>query len=243
MTFSISARCPRTGKFGVAVSTAVPAVGAICPFGAPGVGAIATQAWVNPYLGIDGIELLRQGLGAEEVLQHLIGEDPGRDMRQLGVVDRLGRAAAYTGSACTGWCGHLVGDGYTIQGNMLTGGDTLQAMADSFAASAEEDLPERLVRALEAAQSVGGDKRGRQSAAVKVYATEEYPYLDLRVDEHSEPVAELRRVFEVAQRQLLPFVAMMPTRADAVGGHDEQVEQFILLSPQDRAKRGDAAIQ
>lgn len=239
MTFSIAARCPDTGNLGVAVSTAVPAVGAICPFGAPDVGVVSTQAWVNPYLGIDGVELLRQGVPANDVLNRLIAKDPGRDMRQLGVVDRLGHAAAYTGSACTGWCGHLIGEGYTIQGNMLTGGETLQAMADSFAGSAGEELAERLVRALEAGQSVGGDKRGRQSAAMKVYAREEYPYLDLRVDEHPDPVAELRRLFEVARSQLLPFVNMMPTRADAIGSHDEVVEQFILLSPAERARVGD----
>lgn len=236
MTFSISARCPRTGSLGVAVSTAVPAVGAICPFGAAGVGAIATQAWVNPYLGIDGLKLLRQGISAQEVVHLLISEDPGRDMRQLGVVDSLGRAAVYSGAACTVWYGDLTGPGYSIQGNMLTGAETLRAMADSFNTSSEEDLSERLVRALEAAQAVGGDKRGRQSAAVKVYATEEYPYLDLRVDEHPNPVAELRRVLEVARRQLLPFIEMMPTRLDAVGGHNERVEQFILLSPQERAE-------
>ncbi|HET7397635.1 MAG TPA: DUF1028 domain-containing protein [Intrasporangium sp.] len=237
MTFSIAARCPRTGMAGVAVSTAVPAVGALCAFGAPGVGAVATQSWVNPYLGIDGVELLRQGLGAEEVVSRLVSEDPGREVRQLGVVDRRGGAATWSGSQCTGWFGSLSGPGYAIQGNMLTGAETLSAMQDSFLASAEEDLPERLVRALEAGQAAGGDKRGRQSAAVKVYAAQEYPYLDLRVDEHADPVAELRRVFEVARRQLLPFIEMMPSREDPIGGHDPAVEAFILLPPEERARR------
>lgn len=237
MTFSIVARCPRTAMSGVAVSTAVPAVGAICAFGAPGAGSIATQSWANPYLGIDGVELLKQGLSAEEVVERLIGDDPGRDMRQLGVVDGHGGSAAYSGTQCTSWFGDLAGDGYSIQGNMLTGGETLQAMQASFESTTEQDLPERLVAALEAGQTVGGDKRGRQSAAVKIYAREAYPYLDLRVDEHSDPVAELRRVFEVARRQLMPFIAMMPTRHDPIGGHDPEVEQFILLSPQERARR------
>jgi uncharacterized Ntn-hydrolase superfamily protein len=237
VTFSIAARCPRTGMTGVAVSTAVPAVGAICCFGAPAVGAVATQSWANPYLGIDGVELLRQGLSAAEVVDRLVTGDPGRDMRQLGVVDARGNAAAHSGSKCTGWFGHLTGNGYSVQGNMLTGGDTIEAMRDSFEATPTLDLPERLVRALEAGQSVGGDKRGRQSAAVKVHWREEYPYLDLRVDEHPEPVAELRRILEVARRQLLPFIEMMPTRQDPIGGHDEAVEQFILLSPQERAQR------
>jgi uncharacterized Ntn-hydrolase superfamily protein len=222
---------------GVAVSTAVPAVGAICCFGAPGVGAVATQSWANPYLGIDGVELLRSGLSAEQVVERLIGADPGRDMRQLGVVDAQGNSAAHSGASCTDWFGHVTAPGYSIQGNMLTGGETVQAMQESFESTASLDLPERLVRALEAGQAVGGDKRGRQSAAVKVYWREEYPYLDLRVDEHAQPVAELRRVLEVARRQLIPFIEMMPTREDPIGGHDEAVEQFILLSPEDRAAR------
>jgi uncharacterized Ntn-hydrolase superfamily protein len=222
---------------GVAVSTAVPAVGAICSFGAPGAGSVATQSWANPYLGIDGVALLRQGLEAPEVLARLIGEDPGREIRQVGIVDGRGGAAAYSGARCTSWFGDLTGAGYSIQGNMLTGGDVLVSMQEDFEASVELELPERLVRALEAGQSVGGDKRGRQSAAVKVYAAEEYPHLDLRVDEHPDPVRELRRIFEVARRQLSPFIAMMATRDDPLGHHDEAVEQFILLSPEDRAKR------
>jgi uncharacterized Ntn-hydrolase superfamily protein len=237
MTFSIVARFPRTAMSGVAVSTAVPAVGAICAFGAPGVGSIATQSWANPYLGIDGVELLKQGLSAEDVVERLIGDDPGRDMRQLGLVDGQGRSAAYSGAQCTSWFGDITGDGYSIQGNMLTGGETLQAMQANFESTTEQGLPERLIAALEAGQSMGGDKRGRQSAAVKIYASEAYPYLDLRVDEHPDPVAELRRVFEVARRQLMPFIAMMPTRHDPIGGHDPEVEQFILLSPHERARR------
>lgn len=237
MTFSIAARCPDTGMVGVAVSTAVPAVGAICSFGAPGVGAVATQSWVNPYLGIDGVELLKAGRSADEVIERLVEGDPGRDVRQLGVVDAQGHSASYTGSACTDWFGHLNGPGYSIQGNMLTGGETLDAMQESFLGTEGLDLPERFVQALEAGQAAGGDKRGRQSAALKVWKIEEYAYLDLRVDEHAQPVAELRRVFEVARRQLLPFVGMMPSRQDPIGGHDPEVEAFILLSPQERAAR------
>ena len=180
---------------------------------------------------------MRQGLSAPEVLEKLISEDPGRDMRQLGIVDGQGGVAVHSGTKCTSWFGDIAGPGYSIQGNMLTGGETLEAMKDSFEATADAELPERLVSALEAGQAVGGDKRGRQSAAMKIYAREEYPYLDLRVDEHSEPVAELRRVYEVARHQLLPFIAMMPTRNDPIGGHDHEVEQFILLSPQERARR------
>jgi uncharacterized Ntn-hydrolase superfamily protein len=237
MTFSIVARCPDTAMLGGAVSTAVPAVGAICLFGAPGAGFVSTQSWVNPYFGIDGVAMLRQGASADEVLARLLDGDPGRAMRQLGIVDARGHSVAHTGEECTDWSGHLTGPYYSIQGNMLTGPGPLSAMEESFQNSAGEPLPERLVRALEAGQTAGGDKRGRQSAALKVFSVEEYPYLDVRVDEHSQPVAELRRVFDVASRQLLPFIRMMPTREDPIGGHDKEVEAYILLSPEERERR------
>src|SRR5262249_40076076 len=118
-TFSIAARCPRTGMVGVAVCTAVPAVGALCPFAKPRIGAIATQSFVNPYLGIDGLKLLEQGLSAQETLERLIADDRGRDRRQLSVVDSRGRAAAFTGKDCFSWHGHIVGHGYAVAANMM----------------------------------------------------------------------------------------------------------------------------
>ena len=237
MTFSIAARCPETGMLGVAVSTAVPAVGSVCPFVARGVGAVATQAWVNPYLGIDSLGLLAADVAPEEVIERLMESDPGSAMRQLGVVNARGESAAYSGSDCVDYFGHFNGPNYSIQGNMLTGEETLTAMVDDFAATSADALPERLISALEAGQAVGGDKRGRQSAAMAVYHLEEYPYLDLRVDEHVEPVAELRRVFEVWQRQMKPFVAMMPSREDPIGAHDQAVVDFIMLSPEQRSRQ------
>src|SRR6185295_9646951 len=131
-TFSISARCARTGMLGVAVSTAVPGVGGICPFVEPGVGAISTQSWVNPYLGIDGLPLLRAGKSAQDVLNELIDKDPGRDVRQLGIVDSKGASAAWSGKNCTSWFGHLTGPNYAVQGNMLVGETTIAAMAEAF---------------------------------------------------------------------------------------------------------------
>ena len=161
-TFSVSARCQKTGMLGVAVSTAVPGVGGICPFVKPGVGAVATQSWVNPYLGIDGLKLLEQGKTAQEALDTLIAADPGRDVRQLGIVDAAGRSAAWSGAQCTNWFGHITGPDFSVQGNMLVGERTIQAMAEAFTASAGLTLPERLMAVLEAGQSAGGDKRGRQ---------------------------------------------------------------------------------
>ncbi len=230
-TFSIAARCDRTGMLGVAVSTAVPAVGAICPFVKAGVGAIATQSWVNPYLGIDGLKLLEEGKSAQETLDQLIENDAGRDDRQLGIVDAQGRAAAYTGASCVDWAGHEIGEGFSVQGNMLVGAATVERMARAADKSRASDLPERLMLVLEAGQSAGGDKRGKQSAALKIFKKEEYPWLDLRVDEHRFPVAELRRILEVARHQLLPFVDGMPTRENQLAGLPDEVTEMLMTPP------------
>jgi uncharacterized Ntn-hydrolase superfamily protein len=240
-TFSIAARCPRTGMFGVAVSTAVPGVGGICPFLCAAIGAVSTQSWVNPYLGIDGIGLLAEGLSAEAALDKLIADDPGRDVRQVGLVDRNGQSAAWSGKDCTAWFGHITGADYAVQGNMLVGEPTIKAMAETFEGAVGLDLPERLLTVLEAGQAAGGDKRGRQSAALKVVHQEEYPYLDLRVDEHRHPVAELRRVFEVARHQYLPFVVGMPTRANPLGNLPERVGAMLLTPPPYRPGGGGSA--
>jgi uncharacterized Ntn-hydrolase superfamily protein len=240
-TFSIAARCARPGMVGVAVSTAVPGVGGICPFVQAGVGAVSTQSWVNPYLGIDGIRLLADGLGAQAALDRLIEGDPGRDVRQLGLVDQSGESAAWSGKDCTPWFGHITGPHYAVQGNMLVGEPTIAAMARAFEDAEALDLPERLLVVLEAGQAAGGDKRGRQSAAIKVMHQEEYPYLDLRVDEHRHPVAELRRVFEVARQQYLPFIVGMPTRANPQGALPEAVGTMLLTPPPYRPGGGGSA--
>lgn len=230
-TFSITARCSRTGMLGVAVSTAVPGVGGICPFVKEDVGAIATQSWVNPYLGIDGLKLLEQGLSAPEALDRLIADDPGREVRQLGVVDAQGRSAAHTGRDCVDWAGHRTGDGWAVQGNMLVGAATIERMAEAAKATEPLDLAERLMIVLEAGQAAGGDKRGKQSAALRVFHEEQFPWLDLRVDEHRNPVAELRRVFEIAKQQVVPFVKGMPSRHDPVRSLPEEVTAMLLTPP------------
>lgn len=227
-TFSIVAYDATSGMLGVAISTRVPAVGAVCPFARAGVGAISTQARTNPLLGIDGLDLLEQGYSAEEVLEKLLDADPDPEMRQIIAVDREGRSAAHTGSETDPWQGHRTGDGYAVAGNMLVGEETITAMAEAFEASADEPLSERLLQALESGQSAGGDKRGRQSAALYVVRSEPYPYLDLRVDEHPDPVAELRRVHEVAKRELLPFVEAMPTRENPKGDFGEELKGKML---------------
>lgn len=231
MTFSIVARCARTGELGVAVSTAVPAVGSMCPYMRAGVGAVSTQSWVNPYLAMHALDGLEQGDSAEAALERVLRTDSAAALRQIGIVDREGRSAVWTGSNCTAWAGHRRGADYTVQGNMLTGSETVQAMAEAFELRAGKPLDERLMAALEAGQAAGGDRRGRQSAALRIVRSEAYPALDLRVDEHAEPVAELRRVLEVARHQLVPFIDGMPTRDEPGRAPPSEVTQLLLKAP------------
>lgn len=240
-TFSIVAHCPRTGMLGVAVSTAVPAVGALCPYVRPGVGAVSTQSWVNPYLAMHALDLMQKGHIGPEALEIVLSTDAAKNLRQIGVVDSGGRASAWSGASCTPWYGHIVDAHFAVQGNMLMGESTLAEMARAFRNSVEHDLAERLLRALEAGQVAGGDKRGKQSAALKVYHTEDYAWVDLRVDEHAEPVSELRRVHTIARQQLLPFVEGMPRRNQAAGALPDSVPQMLLKPPPLRPGGGGSA--
>jgi uncharacterized Ntn-hydrolase superfamily protein len=223
MTFSIAARCPRTGALGVATSSKALGAGGLVPYVEAGVGAIASQSFVNPYLGYDGLRLLGDGLPAQRVVERVIESDRGREMRQLGVVDKDGRADAYTGERCIDWAGHVFGPGYVCLGNILVGEHVVKAMASSFDTTSNEELPERLIQALEAGQEAGGDRRGRQSAGIQVYTTEEYPLLDLRVDDHPDPVPELRRVFGVWMAEESDWLRMIPTREDFTPHWEEVV--------------------
>jgi len=201
MTFSIIARDAKYELYGVAVSTAVPCVGAMVPHVKPGVGAIATQSYTNVRLGIDGLKLLELGLSPEAALTSLLAEDEGAALRQAAGIDSQGRVFAYTGAECVDWCGQRTGGDYSVQGNMLVGEETIDAMAEAFEAS-RGHLSSRLLKALEAGQAAGGDKRGRESAALLVapFLTEETK-IDIRVDLHEDPVAELRRIFDVMRER------------------------------------------
>jgi uncharacterized Ntn-hydrolase superfamily protein len=204
-TYSIAACDLDAGQWGVAVESKFLAVGALCPFAEPLVGAVATQSYVNPRYGPDGLALLRQGLSAEEVVQRLTEADEGRDHRQLGVVDARGRAATYTGEGCHDWAGGRTGEGYAAQGNILVSGETVDALAETFEGTAGKPLAERLLECLDAAQAAGGDRRGQQSASVIVvqkdggYAGLSDTLVDLRVDDHERPLEELRRLYRIHQ--------------------------------------------
>jgi uncharacterized Ntn-hydrolase superfamily protein len=196
-TFSIVARDPDAPGFGVAVATARPAVGSLVPFVSLQ-GGIATQARVSTDLGRRGLALLAQGVPLPTALQALLDDDPDRDIRQLHGLDAR-EAFAHTGAKCVPWCGHHMGDDFSVAGNMLAGPEVLPAMAAAFLQGRAErrEFSERLLLALEAGQAAGGDKRGKQSAALLVASAAPRMYHNLRVDEHADPVAELRRVYDV----------------------------------------------
>jgi uncharacterized Ntn-hydrolase superfamily protein len=194
-TFSIAAHDPGTDAFGVAVSTARPNVGSLVPFVCRR-GAIATQARVSTDIGRRGLHLLDQGMPIQVALRALLETDPDREIRQVHGLDAAG-TFCHTGKNCVPWCGHLAGTGFSVAGNMLTGPEVIQAMADAFAEAARREISERLLLALEAGQAAGGDKRGRQSAALLVASGEPRMYHNLRVDDHANPVAELRRIYDL----------------------------------------------
>ena len=200
----------------------------------PGIGAVSTQSWVNPYLAIETLVHIREKSDAWLALDKAIADDPDSRLRQIGAVGITGPGAAFTGSDCTNWKGHLVGADYAIQGNMLTGPQTLEAMQNNWLTNSSMELAERLMQVLEAGDQAGGDLRGKQSAALKVMGREIYAEVDLRVDEHNEPVAELRRVLEVAKKQLLPFVRGMPKRYGTSTALPDSVMQMLLQPPASR---------
>jgi uncharacterized Ntn-hydrolase superfamily protein len=222
MTWSIIARDKETGQFGIAVATRFFAVGARVPYIAAGIGALATQALVNPYYGIDGLKLLRQGLGPRDIVASLIAADSGRATRQFHVMDAGGRIAAHTGRECVDWCGHIEDTGFSIAGNMLAGAGVLDATAESYIASEKLPLAQRLIAAMRAGEAAGGDKRGRQSAALLIYGAEEWSALDLRVDDHTDPLAELGRLEQVSREHWVPFRQFLPTRANPAGVTDRE---------------------
>jgi uncharacterized Ntn-hydrolase superfamily protein len=231
MTWSIVARDPSTGQIGVAVATCAFAVGARVPFVATGIGAIATQAFVNPFYGHRGLELLRAGASAEDVVRIVTAADGGRGQRQVHVIDRDGRFAAYTGAECVPWCGHLVRDTFSVAGNMLAGAAVIEETAKAFEGEADLPLSRRFLAALRAGEAAGGDKRGKQSAAMLIHDEEEYPLMDLRVDDHTDPLSELARLERVAHKRFLHYRKFMPSKANPAGVTDRaEIERRIAES-------------
>ena len=231
-TFSIVALCEKTGALGVAVASAVPAVGSMCIYSRPNVGAVSTQSWVNPYLAIDALDFLAAGDTAESALARALALDPDPGLRQIGLIDAAGRSAAHTGADCTGWCGHLSGLNFSVQGNMLVDESVLSAMSAGFQGKLE--FADALLATLKMGDAAGGDKRGKQSAALRIHGREQYPLLDLRVDDHPQPIEELERILGVARVQYLPFVESMPARYGKEKKLSPEVQEILLRSPRDR---------
>src|SRR5580692_7963156 len=217
MTWSIIARDSATGQIGIAVATRFFAVGARVPHIAAGIGGVATQALVNPYYGIDGVKLLHEGKSPREIVEILIAGDNGRESRQLHIMDAQGRIAAHTGSDCVDWCGHLKGENFSIAGNMLAGASVLEDTAKAYLANQSLPFARRLIAAMRAGEKAGGDKRGKQSAALLIHETKEWSALDLRVDDHADPLAELERLERVSRERWVHFSKFLPTRKNPAG--------------------------
>ncbi|HWO81470.1 DUF1028 domain-containing protein [Gaiella sp.] len=256
-TYSICACDLAAGQWGVATQSKFLAVGSVVPWAEPHVGAIATQSYANPRYGPDGLALLRDGLSADDVVQRLTAADENRAQRQLGVVDGAGLAATFTGEACHAWAGGRTGDGYAAQGNILVSAATVDALAESFEASAGKALAERLLDCLDAAEAAGGDSRGRQSAALLVvergggYAGLSDSLVDLRVDDAEDPLAELRRIHRLhhdlfgrtPRDEWLPVDAELRAELDGLlagAGHDSLASWAGVENLEERIEGEDA---
>jgi uncharacterized Ntn-hydrolase superfamily protein len=220
MTWSIIARDDSTRQIGIAVATRFFAVGARVPHIAAGIGGIATQALVNPYYGIDGVKLLREGREPRDIIETLIAADSGHESRQLHIMDASGRVAAFTGRDCVDWCGHIEGKGFSIAGNMLAGARVLDDTGKTYIAGEKLPFAQRLIAAMRAGEAAGGDKRGKQSAALLIYGEEEWSDLNLRVDDHTDPLSELERLEAVSRERWVHFRKYLPTRQNPAGVTD-----------------------
>jgi uncharacterized Ntn-hydrolase superfamily protein len=223
MTWSIIARDSAGGQIGIAVATRFFAVGARVPHIAAGFGAVATQALVNPYYGIDGTRLLREGKSPDDIVKALLAADSGREARQLHIMDVQGRIAAHTGRDCVDWCGHIARDGISIAGNMLANANVLEETAKAYRDNQTLPFAQRLIAAMKAGETAGGDKRGKQSAALLIHGEEEWSDLDLRVDDHSDPLAELQRLEAVSRERWVHFRSFLPTRSNPAGITDRKI--------------------
>lgn len=231
MTWSVIARDEVTQRVGIIVASRFFAVGAAVPHIETGVGAVASQAFLNPYFGPRGLTLLREGKSAVDVLTTLISGDVGRDHRQLHVMDRTGAFAAHTGASCVDWCGHLIRPTFSVAGNMLARPEVLVATARVYEANLELPLARRLILAMQAGEDAGGDKRGKQSIGLLVHDSEDYPLYDIRVDDHSDPLAELTRLYEVARQRYIHFRRRMPSKGAPAGITDRaDIDAFIARS-------------
>ena len=222
MTWSILVRDPATGAFGAAVASRFFAVGAICIHVEGGVGALSTQALVNPMYAVWGMQRLRAGEPADAVVATMVAGDQGHDQRQVHAIDAQGRIGQHSGEGCVSWAGHVAGADVSVAGNMLAGPQVVRRTLEGWAASSG-GMAERLLSAMEAGEAAGGDKRGKQSAALKVCWRDPYPDLDIRADDHADPLAELRRLLAVSRERYAIFRRFLAGRDDPYGTLDRTV--------------------
>lgn len=220
MTWSIVAHDPNTGAFAVAVATKAFAVGASCPFVRAGVGAVSTQSMTNRYLGPVILDGLARGLHPAAAIEGALAGDEGSGIRQVHAVDRFGRSAAWTGRNCVEWCGSVSADGISVAGNMLAGEPTIRQTLRTWSTSDDLPMPERLMAAMQAGEAAGGDRRGKQSAAMVMVTTEDFPDLNLRVDDHAEPLVELHRLLEIWRVEGVARLGTAPSKANPSGVTD-----------------------
>jgi uncharacterized Ntn-hydrolase superfamily protein len=231
MTWSIIARDEQTGRIGIVVATRFFAVGALVPHIKTGIGAVASQAFINPHFGPRGLALLAAGASAEDTVRLLTAADEGRHNRQVHAMDGRGRFAAYTGAACIDWCGHEVRPTFSVAGNMLAGGQVLAETIGAYERQRTLPFARRLIAAMQAGEAAGGDKRGRQSAALLIHDEEDFPIYDLRVDDHADPLAELARLEAVARERWVHFRRYMPSRREPSGLTDRSnLDELIAKS-------------
>jgi uncharacterized Ntn-hydrolase superfamily protein len=231
MTWSIIFHERDSGRIAIAVATKFFAVGARVPNIEPQKGAVCTQALTNPLYGPRGRRLIREGIGASDIVRLLIAPDAGREHRQVHVMDAGGRFAAHTGAECVPWCGHWTGDDLSVAGNMLAGPGVVSETVRVLRERTDLALPRRMIAAMRAGEAAGGDKRGKQSAALVIYGNQEYSELDLRVDDHIEPLLELARLESVSRERWTHFRAFTPTRENPAGIFDRtEIEAGVARS-------------
>lgn len=241
MTYSIVARDESSGFFGVAVASRFFAVGAMVPFIKGRVGAVASQALVNPHYGPLALHELSAERNPAEVIEQLTAADNGAMNRQLHMIDHHGRNSAYTGAQCIDWAGHEVAENVSVAGNMLVGPQVVSDTLKTYQARSDKPFIERLLLAMQAGEDAGGDKRGRQSAALLVYHDQDYPRLDIRADDHADPLEELRRLYAVAQERYLIMADSLPSRENPHGLVDRsEIDKKIQMLDQ---KRRDAKLK
>jgi len=239
MTYSICARSPETGHYGVAVASRFFAVGALVPHLRGGKCAVATQAFVSPIWGIQAADRMAAGAPGADVLADLVARDEGQAIRQIHAIDAAGNAAAHTGAECVDWCGHIAGEGVSVAGNMLAGSAVIDDTLSAYLASGHLPLSERLLVAMAAGADAGGDKRGTQSAALVVHRSEDYPWISLRADDHPDPLEELRRLYDVACERFIHVADAMPTRSNFSGMTDRApIDAAIRAEEEARRAQG-----